>query len=79
MDKYLILAISTLLATGKALFCKALGTGQYSKRETAILNFKALFVAFICSNIADNNYREYLYWKRLDKECEKEDKNDAGT
>ena len=49
MNKYLILALSTLLATGKALFCKALGTGQYSKKETAILNFKALFVAFICS------------------------------
>lgn len=28
------------------------------------------FVAFIFSNIADNNYREYLYWKRFDKECE---------
>ena len=49
MNKYLILALSTLLATGKALFCKALGTGQYSKKETAILNFKALFVAFACS------------------------------
>ena len=49
MNKYLILALSTLLATGKALFCKALGTGQYSKKETAILNFKALFVAFVCS------------------------------
>ena len=51
MDKYCILALSTLLATGKALFCKALGTGQYSKKETAILNFKALFVAFACSLI----------------------------
>ena len=49
MNKYLILALSTLLATSKALFCKALGTGQYSKKETAILNFKALLVAFICS------------------------------
>ena len=29
----------------------------------------AAFVAFICSNVADNNYREYLYWKRIDKEC----------
>ena len=48
---YLILALSTLLATGKALFCKALGTGKYSKKETAILNFKALFVAFACSLI----------------------------
>lgn len=49
MDKYCILALSTLLATGKALFCKALGTGQYSKKETALLNFKALFIAFFCS------------------------------
>lgn len=24
------------------------------------------FVAFVFSNVADNNYREYLYWKRLD-------------
>ena len=49
MNKYCILALSTLLATGKALFCKALGTGQYSKKETSILNFKALLVAFFCS------------------------------
>lgn len=49
MNKYCILALSTLLATGKALFCKAMGTGQYSKKETAILNFKALLVAFFCS------------------------------
>lgn len=51
MDKYLILVASTLLATGKALFCKALGTGKYSKKETAILNFKSLLVAFFCSLI----------------------------
>ncbi len=59
MDKYFILALSTLLATGKALFCKALGTGQYSKKETAILNFKALFVAFAISLIfvADEFYK----------------------
>ena len=49
MNEYYILAISTLLATGKALFCKALGTGKYSKKETVILNFKSLFVAFVCS------------------------------
>ena len=30
----------------------------------------AAFAAFICSNVADNNYREYLYWKRFDKEYE---------
>ena len=59
MNIYLILTLSTLLATGKALFCKALGTGQYSKKETAILNFKALFIAFICSLIliADEFYK----------------------
>ena len=51
MNKYCILVLSTLLATGKSLFCKALGTGQYSKKETAILNFKALFIAFACSLI----------------------------
>ena len=59
MYKYYILAFSTLLATGKALFCKALGTGQYSKKETAVLNFKALFVAFAISLlfIADELYK----------------------
>ena len=59
MTKYLLLALSTLLATGKALFCKALGTGQYSKKEAAVLNFKALFVAFACSLIfvADEIYK----------------------
>ena len=51
MINYFILSLSTLMATGKALFCKALGTGQYSKKETAILNFKALLVAFACSLI----------------------------
>ncbi|MBE6674199.1 MAG: hypothetical protein E7596_03720 [Ruminococcaceae bacterium] len=51
MNKYFILALSTLLATGKALFCKAMGTGLYSKKETALLNFKALLVAFVCSLI----------------------------
>ncbi|MBQ8344086.1 MAG: EamA family transporter [Clostridia bacterium] len=58
MNIYLILILSTLLATGKALFCKALGTGQYSKKETAVLNFKALLVAFACSLlfVADEIY-----------------------
>jgi len=51
VNKYFILALSTLLATGKALFCKAMGTGLYSKKETALLNFKALLVAFVCSLI----------------------------
>lgn len=45
----------------------------------AICCIAAAFVAFAFSNVADNNYREYLYWKRLDKDCEKGDKNDAST
>ena len=49
MLNYLTLAFSTLFATGKALFCKALGTGRYSKKEVAVLNFKSFFVAFLCS------------------------------
>lgn len=49
MLDYLTLAFSTLFATGKALFCKALGTGRYSKKEVAVLNFKSFFVAFLCS------------------------------
>ena len=49
MLNYLILFLSTLFATGKALFCKALGTGHYSKKEVAVLNFKSFLVAFMCS------------------------------
>ncbi len=49
MINYLILVLSTLLATGKALFCKALGTGNYTKKENAVLNFKSLLVASICA------------------------------
>ena len=45
----------------------------------AICCVTAAFVAFVCSKVADDNYIEYLYWKRLDKECEKEEKNDAST
>ena len=44
-----------------------------------IICVHAAFVAFLCSKIADDNYREYLYWKRFDKECEKEEKNNAST
>ena len=49
MINYLILILSTLLATGKALFCKALGTGNYTKKENAVLNFKSFLVASICA------------------------------
>lgn len=49
MLNYLILFLSTLFATGKALFCKVLGTGHYSKKEVALLNFKSFFIAFTCS------------------------------
>ena len=49
MLNYLILIISTLMATGKSLFCKAIGVGSYSKREAMLLNFKSFAVAFICS------------------------------
>ena len=49
MINYLILTVSTLMATGKSLFCKAIGVGSYSKREAMLLNFKAFVVAFICS------------------------------
>ena len=49
MLNYLLLVVSTILAAGKALFCKALGTGEYSRKEMAVLNFKALFVAFLCA------------------------------
>ena len=51
MINYLILALSTMMTSGKALFCKAIGTGKYSRKETAVLNFKAFFVAFICAVI----------------------------
>ena len=40
-----------MMTSGKALFCKAIGTGKYSRKETAVLNFKAFFVAFICAVI----------------------------
>lgn len=49
MINYLILILATLMATGKSLFCKAIGVGSYSKRESMLLNFKAFVAAFICS------------------------------
>ena len=37
------------MASGKALFCKMVGTGNRTKRERMALNFQSFFVAFICA------------------------------
>ena len=42
----LILIISTLIATSKALLCKVIGSENTTKKDTMLLNFKAFFVAF---------------------------------
>ena len=47
MIYYFLLALSTLMATGKAIFCKAIGTEGNSNKEKALLNFKAFLVAFL--------------------------------
>lgn len=47
MIYYLLLILSTLMSTGKAIFCKAIGTEGGSKKEKALLNFKAFVVAFL--------------------------------
>lgn len=47
MINYLLLLLSTLMSTGKAIFCKAIGTEGESKKEKALLNFKAFAVAFL--------------------------------
>ena len=44
-----MLLLSTLMATAKAVFCKAIGTDGNTKREKAILNFKSFLVAFLVS------------------------------
>jgi len=49
MVNYLLLAASTVAATGKALFCKALGVGNQSAKKTLILNCKSFLVSFLCS------------------------------
>ena len=49
MTVYLILALSTLAATGKALFCKVIGVGGHSERQALLLNCRAFFVAFACA------------------------------
>ena len=51
MIYYTILVITTLIATGKALMCKIIGAETTTKREKLLLNFKAFFVAFLCSLI----------------------------
>ena len=47
MIYYFLLVLSTLMSTGKAIFCKAIGTEGGSKKEKALLNFKAFAVAFL--------------------------------
>ena len=47
MIYYLLLILTTLIATGKALLCKAIGTEKISKKEKMLLNSKSFFVAFL--------------------------------
>lgn len=47
--EYGILVLSTLMASGKALFCKVIGTGERPKRERMALNFQSFLVAFVCA------------------------------
>lgn len=56
MITYIFLILATLIATSKALLCKALGSENTTKKDTMLLNFKAFFVAFLCSLmlVADN-------------------------
>ena len=49
MIYYFRLVLSTLMSTGKAIFCKAIGTEGGSKKEKALLNFKAFVVAFLAA------------------------------
>jgi len=58
---YLILTVSTLSATGKALFCKVLGTGGYSAKKTLVLNCEAFFFAFVCSLLFVSNQIDKLF------------------
>jgi len=58
---YLILTVSTLSATGKALFCKVLGTGGYSGKKTLFLNCEAFFFAFVCSLLFVHNEIDKLF------------------
>ena len=58
---YLILTVSTLSATGKALFCKVLGTGGYSAKKTLVLNCESFFFAFVCSLLFVSNQIDKLF------------------
>ena len=49
MVNYILLAASTVAATGKALFCKALGIGSQSTKKMLVLNCKSFIVSFLCS------------------------------
>lgn len=49
MTDYLLLALSTLAISSKALLCKALGVGKYSAKEALLLNCRSFLVAFLCS------------------------------
>ncbi len=49
MINYLLLALSTLAVSAKALLCKSLGVGGYSAKQTILLNCRSFFVAFACS------------------------------
>ena len=51
MIYYILLILTTLIATGKALLCKAIGTEKTSKKEKMLLNSKVFFVAFLISFI----------------------------
>lgn len=61
MIYYLILIISTLIATSKALICKVLGSGNTTKKDIMLLNFKTFFVAFLCSLIFVINDSSQLF------------------
>lgn len=49
MINYLLLALSTLAASSKALLCKVLGVGRYSAKQALLLNCRSFVVAFLCS------------------------------
>ena len=61
MINYIILIISTLIATSKALLCKAGGSDNITKKDTMLLNFKVFFVAFLCSLIFVINNLSQLF------------------
>ena len=61
MINYILLALSTIMATGKALFCKVVGMGTRTKKETMVLNFESFFVAFICSVFFVINKLNFLF------------------